>query len=270
MPSPYQERILKALYWALKPLVQSLLRVGIGFREFSDIAKAVFVQVATDDYGLRGRPTNVSRVAVMTGLTRKEIKRLREQSPEDADEVSVRKSPGSQILHYWYTEPEFLTAENVPRPLQFEGDTSSFAMLVQRGVGDIPPGALRAELKRVGAITELEDGSLLPLRRHFVPQDVDDRLEMGLQFGLRCLAETVAHNSNSARKGGPWFERQVHTAEIDPDSLPNFREALVSKLEEFSEELDNALVNREKQSAPGTRDDEREIGVGIYYFELNP
>ena len=70
---------LLALLKALMPIARLLMKCGVGYREFAEIAKCAFVDVATQDYGLRGRPTNISRVAVMTGLTRKEVKRLRDK-----------------------------------------------------------------------------------------------------------------------------------------------------------------------------------------------
>ena len=53
-----QRQILDALLVALRPLARALLRVGIGYREFAEMSKTAFVDVATTDYGLRGRPTN--------------------------------------------------------------------------------------------------------------------------------------------------------------------------------------------------------------------
>ncbi|MDH3905625.1 MAG: DUF6502 family protein, partial [Gammaproteobacteria bacterium] len=73
MRDDIQRQILGAFLVVLKPIARILLRFGIGFREFSEIAKTAFVDVASSDFGLRGRPTNISRVAVMTGLTRKEV-----------------------------------------------------------------------------------------------------------------------------------------------------------------------------------------------------
>ena len=76
MQDNIQRQILDAFFVILRPIAKILLRCGIGFREFVEVAKAAFVDVASSDYGLRGRPTNISRVAVMTGLTRKEVRRL--------------------------------------------------------------------------------------------------------------------------------------------------------------------------------------------------
>jgi hypothetical protein len=71
--------VLSALLKALRPLARILMQSGIGYREFSEISKSAFVDVATTDYGLRGRPTNISRVAVMTGLTSKRSEKAARQ-----------------------------------------------------------------------------------------------------------------------------------------------------------------------------------------------
>ena len=71
MQDRIQQEILRGMLLVLRPMARILLRFGIGFKEFNEVAKAAFVDVASADFGIRGRPTNISRVAVMTGLTRK-------------------------------------------------------------------------------------------------------------------------------------------------------------------------------------------------------
>ena len=90
MQDTAQREILQALLVALRPLARALLRAGIGYREFEEISKTAFVDVSTRDYGLRGRPTNISRVAVMTGLTRKEVRRIREKSESGEETLGIR------------------------------------------------------------------------------------------------------------------------------------------------------------------------------------
>ena len=160
MQDTIHRRILRALLTALRPLARALLRAGIGYREFSEISKAAFVDIATADYGIRGRPTNISRVAVMTGLTRKEVRRLRNKSEAGGETEILRPMPMAIILHRWYTESDFLDEMGKPLDLPFDGDANSFSELVRRYGGDIPPGAMRTELKRINAITETEDGLL--------------------------------------------------------------------------------------------------------------
>ena len=66
-------QVLQAVQQLLRPVVAMLLRSGITWKEFSDMSRTVFVTVATEDYGRKGRPTNVSRVSILTGLSRRDV-----------------------------------------------------------------------------------------------------------------------------------------------------------------------------------------------------
>ena len=65
-----------ALVRMLRPLVRLLLRRGVSFKAFSDLLRWLYVDVAIEEFGLSGRKQSVSRVSVVTGLTRKEVSRL--------------------------------------------------------------------------------------------------------------------------------------------------------------------------------------------------
>ena len=62
----------------LRPVVRLLLKSGITWKEFAEVAKSVFVEVATREFGIRGRPTNTSRVAILTGINRHDVAKQRE------------------------------------------------------------------------------------------------------------------------------------------------------------------------------------------------
>ena len=58
----------------LKPAIHVLLRCGVTWKEFAELARSAYVEVATQRFGKRGRPTNVSRTAVLTGLAPREVR----------------------------------------------------------------------------------------------------------------------------------------------------------------------------------------------------
>ena len=107
MQDSLKQQVLNAFLLVLRPITRILLRYGIGYREFVEVAKTAYVDVASSDYGLRGRPTNISRVAVMTGLTRKEVKRLRDKLESGDTAISVKTTPLVDVLHHWYAQPEY-------------------------------------------------------------------------------------------------------------------------------------------------------------------
>ena len=70
----------------LKPIVRLTLWFGLGYSEFSVAAKRVFVEVASQDYGVRGRPANISRISAKTGLPRKLVTNYR-SNPSEYDRI---------------------------------------------------------------------------------------------------------------------------------------------------------------------------------------
>lgn len=274
MSDDVQNQILRAVLIFMRPIARILLRFGIGFREFSEMAKIAFVDVATKDHGLRGRPTNISRVAVMTGLTRKEVRRLRDKLEKEDITTSVKSTPLSGILHKWHSEPDFLDSSGQPAILEFADADKSFSELVKRHGGDIPPGAMRTELKRVSAIEELPDGKLKPIRRHVSPSDKADFLTTAFVHGLYPLASNIAHNLTQEERQNRWAMRSTFSQTIRSEDLPSLRRINQERLVEFSEAVDDTLMGYEALFAKDEPSSNNKVGdttvlVGLYYFEEN-
>ena len=271
MQDSTQKKILDAFFVVLRPIAKILLRYGIGFREFAEVAKSAFVDVATSDYGIRGRPTNISRVAVMTGLTRKEVRRLRDKIEGGEHAVVSKTTPMWEVLHYWHSVDEFLDETGEPAPLPFQGDYQSFSSLVRHFGGDIPPGAMRAELKRVGAVVENEQGKLVAVKRSFRPEGDEEILINSLIHGVYTLLSTVSHNTNAERDGITWTQRLVYSNKVSKPDLPRLRRVSSDRIKDFSQAIDDTFMAYETISDDES-DDRREsesftVAVGVYYFE---
>ena len=265
MSSSIQEDILRCMYGVMRSISRLLLRHGIGFREFSEISKAAFVHVATEDYGIRGRPTNISRVAVMTGLTRKEVKRLRDLSSGYSATMISRRNPLAELLHYWNTDNAYCDKDGQPIDIPFDGEDVCFLSLVKRCAGDIPAGAIRTELKRTGAISETSSGLLSVNTREHLPKDADQRLINGLRYGLQTLADTIDFNGNPSTRF-PRPQKLIHSSEVDPEKQHDLEIALRKRIEEFSIETDNFLSTVEAKPGQVTKLPLQTIGVGVYFY----
>jgi len=252
MQNTMQRQILNALLVALRPLARALLRAGIGYREFAEISKSAFVDIATKDYGLRGRPTNISRVAVMTGLTRKEVRRLRDKSAAGEETAAVRSTPMSMILHRWFTEDEFLDDSGKPRILNFDGDGINFSSLVRKYGGDIPSGAMRTEL----------------MRRNVSNLDVHDRIINGLASQLYPAALAMEHNTRTEESEDAWIQRSVTTSNVRQSDLSRVRRISSDRLVELTDSIDDlfaayeTLYDKDDKEGPT-----RAVGIGVFYFE---
>jgi len=271
MRSPFQAAVLHSLQRVLLPIVKLVLRCGLGCPEFISVAKTVFVQAASDDYGLRGRPTNVSRVAAMTGLSRKEVRRIRLENQSDRWTPDMELTPANTVLHYWHFDPLFSDAPGCPKPLPFDG-LNGFSGLVKKYAGDIPSSAVRKELLRAGTVVEDVKGQLHVKERYFYPAAFNEDFIRNAAFALKNLGETLVHNASLAGdQGSPAairqgrFERFAWSDRLDDAAISHLKQWVRSEGTHFIQRADDWIGENEKVEPIGSR--RRAAGVGLYYFE---
>lgn len=215
------QKFLKLVFRLLGPLVRLLIERGVSHRTFSELAKRAYVQQATDHYGIRGRPTNISRVAVMTGLTRKEVKRVRQTVESDDPTGNLDKTfaPSATVLAGWMQDPRFSSSEGKPNSLPFNHDvpgtskeSPTFAELIRSYAGDIPPGAIRTELKRTGAVVESNKGHLTLIRETPVRDETAKQTKQLLKGGIYALLERATEAQ--LEQSGVSNSRSKHTSRI--------------------------------------------------------
>jgi hypothetical protein len=259
-----KSRLAAALRHLLRPLVRTLLRHGVAYGEFTDIAKAVYAETAREDFALPGRKATDSRVAILTGLTRKEVKALREAA---AGERHSNINRATRVLSGWHQDPDFTGADGAPRVLPLEG-AGGFAELVRRYSGDMPPRALLEELRRVNAVRTEGKDKVRVLARAYVPVAGDlEGLRM-LGTALHDLAATIDHNL--ARDGGlARFQRTVYSERVPLKAVPILSRIVGERGQRFLESLDDWLSAHELGPKEKSKEAVR-TGVGIYFFQDPP
>lgn len=262
-------QVLAASRQWLKPLVHVLIRCGITWKEFSDLARTTFVEVATANFGKRGRPTNVSRTAVLTGLTRREVRRQREHLESAEQGWTGHVTKGSLVLSTWHLDPEFLDAEGQPRALPLDGEGASFAALLRRcGAGDVRASTLLKELRESGALRETPDGRVVALMRDYIPRSMDAGLVRLWGTVISDVATTCLHNLTRRAKEPARFERAALNARVPREALPEFRKFLEAEGQAFLERVDAWLVTHQAQAdeqATGT--ELVRLGAGVYHIQ---
>lgn len=267
MQEKLKQQVLDAFLLVLRPVVKILLRYGIGVSEFSEIVKKSYVDVATTEYGIRGRPTNISRVAVMTGLTRKEVRRLRNSIETGEVSLSVKTTPIAEILHRWHAEDDFLDEKGRPAALVFREGTNSFSELVKRFGGDVPPGAMRTELKRIGSVVEDENGYLRVLKRTVVPSDQTDKLITSLVHSAYPLMSTIVENSATESSPAGLAQFAAYSTQISTGDLKRLRRISHDRLSDMAESFDDLFMAYETLHDSAEESESTVVSVGLYYFE---
>ena len=264
MPVLPREAALHTTQTLLRPLASFLLKCGITWREFSEMAKTAFVAAATDHYGIQGRPTNVSRVALLTGLARKEVKRQRDLLQQVQPPAPPEKTTdATRVLSGWHQDGDFLQQDNTPRDL----DADDFADLCRRYCSDVPASALLKELLRVGAVEELANGHFKVVTRYYMPAHADVEWMMTAGTYIADLANTIHYNFDLDAGLPTRFLGRASEACIDRDSLDEYHRFLDVAGQTFLESIDAWLAEHQcsksdQQSGRGVR-----LGVGVFHIQ---
>lgn len=163
---------------ALRPIIRMLLRYGMAYAEFNQVARKVYVDVAMQEpeFRLPGKKRqSKSRCACITGLSRKEVLRLDERvRPADDPEMPV-SNRAARVLQGWTSDADYVDAEGKPLSLPFRaaGERRSFSALVHRYSGDITPRAVLQELVRAGTCAAWSDDDIRVRKPQYVSHPVN-------------------------------------------------------------------------------------------------
>jgi hypothetical protein len=243
-----------------------LMGAGVTYNQFEELSKRAFVEQALGAPDPRGRRVNTSRIAVRTGLSRKEVARVRAhiESPIEGIETTFQVGRPARALQLWYSEPRFLDENGKPVDLAYDGGKPSFVDLVRLVGGDVPAGAVRAELLAAGGIRELPNGMLRPCKRFFVPAGLDEDLVVGFAFLVAPMLETLRHNVE--HPADAFIQRVSYSDRLPIAELAAFRDAGNAQSSQLMHSVDDWLACRE--DSPGIASDaDRRVGIGVFYFE---
>jgi hypothetical protein len=261
--------LLAAFRKILQPLVRILLRHGISFGELAEVLKTVFVEVAARDFSLPERKVSQSRIAILTGLTRKEVAKQETLLASGAElDFPANLNRVIRVLDGWHTDPEFTGPYGMPLDLPFDAPTpATFMNLVRKHSGDMAPRAMLDELLRVGAIERLASGSFKVLARAYITRDFDPNALQRFGEVVRDFINTYEFNMDSS-PGLRRFERIVFADNgLRQDLIPAFNALIRAKGPQLLNELDNWLSAQDsKVHLLGKESKRVKTGVGIYHF----
>ena len=268
MSESLKSAVRLAVLRILDPLVRWLLEAGMGVGDLVSLVKIAYVRAAREQARASGgelRRPNVSRISVVTGLTRMEVAHI--LATGAADPVYDRgRQRAERVLSGWWNDADFQNASGQPAVLPVRG-RRSFAALVERYSGERwLVATILDELLRVRAIRRLPDGRLEALSRSYatVRWDPSGVTAFGEQVGEHCA--TLLHNLRfPARRR---YVRRVLNARLDPRYVPMLVRDLEQQAESFADSADDAL-NDPGQTVPGRSDAETaSLGIALYVFEI--
>ena len=244
----------------------------MSFKAFLDIAKHAYVEVAATEFRIPGKKQSTSRIALLSGLTRKEVQRLLDApaANDEDSEAGERYNRAARVVAGWVRDTDFSDADGNPKVLSLQDgpqNRPSFAELVRRFSGDIPFRAVLDELLRVGVVEKLTDNTIQLKTRAYIPRGGDtDKLNI-LGTDVSDLVATIDHNLQHGA-ADPFFQRKVMYDNVPVEALQEFRRLSGAQAQTLLERLDKWLSQHDRDAHPKTTGTGRKrTGIGIYYFE---
>jgi hypothetical protein len=251
----------------LRPLIHILIRNGISYGTFADLAKWLFVDIAAREFAIEGRKQTISRVSVITGLNRKDVKRVSQLPVPDDRASSERYNRAARVIAGWRRDKAFRDAKGGPADLPLSGEGATFQSLVKKYSGDMPFRAVLDELIRVGAVAKTGDDRVNLLVRGYLPAGDETMKIHILGTDVAQLVSSIRHNLDPDDRG-PFYQRKVMYDNLPQEILPAFRKLSAESAQKLLEKLDSWLSDRDRDTGPQATGSGRHIaGLGIYYFE---
>ena len=218
--SKNQLLIANALKRVFRPFVKLMLANNLTYTFAIDVLKTLFVEVADQDFTIDNKRQTDSRISLMSGVHRKDVKRLRELQPDVEDVMPGNVSLGSQLIALWNANPAFVDADGLPKPLpRFASDNAdaSFESMVRSLSTDIHPRAVLDEWLRLGVARLDEDNFVHLTTDMFIAQEGFDEKVYYFGHNLHDHASAAVSNVIGQRPG--FFERCVHYDQLSQQSL---------------------------------------------------
>jgi len=262
-----QEALVRAAAAALRPYGRRMLEAGVTFGQLEAHLRELFVEIAEHAIAQSGATPTDSRISIVTGINRKEVRRIRALDRTAAPQT-FRRSLVASLVSRWMSDPRATDASGRPRPLPYDARRGpSFVGLARKTTADLHPRALLDALIGAGAAV-LREGDVVALTRTaYVPQRGRPEALAMLADDPPELIETMLHNvlghAEEAR-----LQQKLSYDNIGSDGLARLRTALRREAERFLKRANAQLVRHDRDRTPRAPGGKRtSAGIGIYYFE---
>jgi hypothetical protein len=254
----------------MRPLVRLMMRSGLTFPVLADTIRALFVEVAVTDILTDPKARTDSRISLLTGVHRKEIKRLRELPPDGA-EIPEIVTLVSQIVARWVGSDAFTDASGRPRPLVrvgqgTGGEQTSFDTLVESVTTDVRPRAVLDDLLGHGVVCMDSEGRVQLQADGFIPRPGGE--EQLFYFARNLHDHVAAAVANISAPGAPPFlDRSVHYDRLTPSQAKELEDYARAAAMGVLLDVNRKALELTASEPDVPQTDQRRINFGIYVFD---
>jgi len=258
-----------AILRLMKPVVRLLLQHNIPFGTFAELIKHTYVQVARETLTLPGKKLSDSRVSVVTGIPRKDIKRYAQSPDRDDKEIFREHNRAARVLTGWIQDRDYNDAERRPLdlPMEAEGEGPSFTSLVQKYSGGIPPRAILDECMRIEAVRKMEDKTLRLVSFGYLPsRDELDQIQV-LSREVADFLDCIDHNLRSELEES-YLQLSVRCDNLPEECLDKLRREGGDRGRQFLQDMAGSISRYDRdQNDTVFGTGKHRVVMGVYYYQ---
>lgn len=263
--SKTQAALVKAVTLLCKPLIRLLIEKGMTFPQFRELMKELYVEVADAHFSLDAKKPSDSRIFVLTGVHRKDIKRIRQQSEMENQPITSSASLSGEIVARWTSMPDYLDNKGKPRPLlkSEKNNEPGFEQLVSSVSKDVRPRVILDEWLRLNMV-RLKDDYVVLNKSAFVTNKEFN--EMAYYLGHNIHDHLASCVNNILAEDEPMLERSVYYASLSEDSVKKLRTIADKKGNELLQLLNKQAIKF--YDADKLKDDaNHRMRLGVYWYQ---
>lgn len=265
-----RKHILYALRRALRPVARILIRAGVRFDEFADLARGVYIETAVRDGGERPQAPTRLRIAAVTGLTQRQVDSYIESEGALPKADPTATALAIEVLHKWHSTPEYAGPYGIPLELEFDAPPGRcIRSLVALVMPNADPRIALEALLHTGAVVPTGGQHFRAVSRSFMlPDPGSPQVIEHVGKTLSRLGATLEHNRNP-RQVKKRLERRV-TADrgLPPELVPEFEKYARSRAVDFLVELDNWLAPYAAEELDASERVDAGVNVFLYVDSL--
>ena len=260
------KKLANSILLLLKPLVGLMNRNGVAFGDFAKLAKQAYIQETEQELIKSGEKATTSKIAIISGLTRKDVAALRKESFPKFEQ-SHQKNRAVRVISGWVSDTEFCDDEGNANELPIRGESGSFEALVNRYSGDIPFPSMLKELERIKTVERTEDKKVSLVRAVYVASNEDDDKYDNLGEDVHLLISTIKHNITTEDEPLR-YQRKVCYDKVPGKYVDEFRMMANKGSQSLLVKLNAWLAKHDVDRQPDLeKKDLMKVGLGLYYFE---
>lgn len=257
-----QNIIIEALRLLLRPISRFCLRHGLRVQDLLEAAKVALLTAAQQEIESQGGDVNVSKLAVMTGLHRRDVMRIyQREETKEGPQGTLRK-----IIGQWQHDKRFTNSSGLPRTLGFEGVESEFRDLVNSVSQDLNHATVLFELERIGVVKKTRDGLKLVGRTYVAKGDIKQGYGM-LASDVTDLMTAVQQNVFEEHDP-PNLHGKTIFDKIPSNLTQTVRELLYREGSAFHKRIRGLLSQYDVDVNPDVKSDDSFLRVALGTFSV--